>query len=308
MKKTSFILLNDSFIESSVEDLKLSANDRAFQFGDGVYEVIRIYQGKFHLLDEHIERLYRSLELIQLEISYTDNQFKEKLVELVHKNQFEDDGFVYLHISRGVANRQHHYPTGTNPTIMAYVREAKRPHDEMNNGGSVLLYPDNRWLQCNIKSLNLLANAQAKQKANEGNHVEAIFYREPIINTVNPLHAEPTENAFITEGSSSNLFMIKDGIIYTHQANHLILNGIVRQRVIKLAKQLGFLVEEKQFTIDELKQADEVFITSTTKEMIPVTSLHDFKGNQIHFEIGKVVQQLQDKLNEEIEHIHTIKL
>src|SRR5699024_1279583 len=186
--------------------------DRGYQFGDGVYEVIAIYNGKLFLFDEHMERLERSAKEIQLTLPCSASELKQKVIELVDRNKLQD-GVVYLQISRGVATRWHAYPDKeTESVLVAYTIEEKTMTEEEDHGAKAILTPDIRWLRCDIKALNLLPNAMAKQKAIEAGAVEAILHRE--------------DN--VTEASSSNVFIVKNNKVLTHPANNLILNGITR--------------------------------------------------------------------------------
>ncbi|MCF6094182.1 D-amino-acid transaminase [Microaerobacter geothermalis] len=250
------ILYQDRFMER--DELHIDVEDRGYQFGDGVYEVIRIYNGVPFLMTEHLERLERSAKAIKMSLPYSLHELDLKLKELVSNNQLID-GIIYLQITRGVAPRIHQFPQGIEPVLTAYVRELPRPLAQMANGGKAILVEDIRWLRCDIKSLNLLPNVLAKQEAVEAKAIEAIQHR----------------NGTITEGSASNVFIVKKGTIYTHPANHYILNGITRQFVFQLAGELGLPIAEKAYTKEELLTADEIFFTSTTAEVSPIVTVDD---------------------------------
>jgi D-alanine transaminase len=250
------ILFNDRIIErENVIDIE----DRGYQFGDGVYEVIGVYGGKMFMLDEHMERLKRSADEIQLKIPLIINDLKNKLRELVLINNLEE-GIIYLQITRGVAPRWHTFPDETvSPVTIAYVRSLKRMTDLEKNGVSAILTEDIRWLRCDIKTLNLLPNVLSKQKAVENSAFEAIMHRKNIV----------------TEASSSNVFIVKNEELFTHPANNFILNGITRKKVIQLCEELNLKVNEETFTVDTLLQADEVFITATKLDIIPVVKVNN---------------------------------
>ena len=251
------MLYNDSLID--IDEAKLSINDRGFQFGDGIYEVIKIYDGSMFTATEHIDRLYRSADEIRLVIPYTKDVLHKMLYDLVEENELVT-GHIYLQITRGVAPRNHAFPTNsTMPTFIAYTQEAKRPFNNHQFGVSAIFVEDIRWLRCDIKSLNLLGNVLAKQKAHKSHCYEAIQHRGEIV----------------TEGSSSNIYGIKDGILYTHPVNNYILNGITRQVVMECCKEIELTVVEEAFTKEQALQMDEVFLSSTTSEITPIIKIDD---------------------------------
>lgn len=239
------------------EDLKISVDDRGYYFGDGVYEVIKVYEGELFTAEEHLHRLVESAMKIKLKIPFTQQQLLDIVRKLVHDNQI-GTGHVYMQVTRGAAPRIHQFPDPTvAPVVVAYAVNNPRPVKAMGNGVAVKSVEDVRWLRCDIKSLNLLGNVMAKQEAFEAGCSEALLHRDGIV----------------TEGSSSNLFGVKAGKIYTHPATNLILNGITRQVVLELCREQGIQVEEKSFTIDEAFEMDELFLTSTTSEVTPITSI-----------------------------------
>nr|WP_279401978.1 aminotransferase class IV [Piscibacillus salipiscarius] len=202
---------------------------------------------------------------------------------MVEKNAFQDGG-IYLQISRGASPRSHPFPKNTEPTLIAYPIPVSKPAESQEHGIKVILQNDFRWLRCDIKSLNLLGNVMAKQSALDAGAKEAILYRD---------------EEHVTEGSSTNVFIIKDGVIKTHPANNYILNGITRLYIFFLAKQLDLTIKEEVFSVKELKQADEVFISSTTSEVIPVVQIDEDQVND--GKPGPIAKQL---LNAFSEHKH----
>jgi D-alanine transaminase len=241
------------------DEVAVDIEDRGYQFGDGVYEVVRILKEKSFTMDEHLERLERSAKEIQLTLPYNREELKSKLEELRSINAVKE-GIIYIQISRGVSPRTHGFPSPeVPPQLVACTKEMKRPLDFQQKGISAILTEDIRWLRCDIKSLNLLGNVLAKQKAADMNCFEAIFHR----------------GETVTEGSSTNVFLIKDGILYTHPTTNLILNGITRQKVLEISHRLELEVKEEQFSVEELLTADEVFITSTTSDIIPVIKIDE---------------------------------
>ncbi|PAD37309.1 D-amino-acid transaminase [Terribacillus sp. 7520-G] len=254
MSLYDYVLTQDGMITK--EALLYPFEERGLQFGDGVYEVIRIYQGTFDLLEEHIDRLFRSAEAIRLEVPFTKNELIASLQELAVRNDVQTDAKLYLQITRGSAPREHSFPD-VPANFYAYIEQSKRPVPLLQQGVRAVLADDIRWNLCFIKSLNLLPNILAKQTAKEKGAFEAILHKQ----------------GMVTEGSSSNVFIIKDQVLYTHPAADNILHGCVRSRVLTLASKAGLQVEETAFTTDQLLKADEVFITSTTSEIMPVIEI-----------------------------------
>ena len=238
------------------DKMNISVNDRGYAFGDGVYEVIKIYDGSLYTVQEHLERLMESAEKIRMSVPYTI----EELVEIVQKLQSDNEihvGHIYLQLTRGVAPRVHQFPDNIAPVIMGYAVENARPVKNTQQGAAMKSVEDMRWLRCDIKSLNLLGNVMAKQEAFDHNCQEALFVRDGLVR----------------EGSSSNAFGIKDGVLYTHPANNLILNGITRRVVLQLAENLAIPVEEKEFTLSQALEMDEFFYTSTNAEITPAVTI-----------------------------------
>jgi len=251
------ILLNNRIVPR--ESFTVDLEDRGFQFGDGIYEVIRIYDGVFFEWEAHLERLVWSAKELMLPLPAAINTLYQNL-QLLVKDSKITNGTVYIQVTRGTAPRFHALPEKAEPTLVAYVREMQRPLEQMKKGIKAVTAEDIRWLRVDIKSLNLLGNVLAKQKAVEQGGAEAILIRDGIV----------------TEGSSSNLFAIKDKQCFTHPANHLILNGITRQVVLRLLNDIDLTLQETSFTLDELLEMDEVFITNTGQEVCPVIQIDDF--------------------------------
>lgn len=249
-----YILMNEDMVK---RDAMMDIEDRAYQFGDGIYEVIGIYDGEPFMLDEHLERMVRSAGEIQLNLPFTIPAFKQQLLDLVDKNGIHN-GIIYLQVSRGIASREHYFPASdVSPVTIAYTREEEPLTETENNGATAVLTEDIRWLRCDIKTLNLLPNVLAKQKAVENGAIEAILHRG---NTV-------------TEASASNVFIVKDGTVYTHPANNYILNGITRRKILELCRQTGMTVHEETYSVEELLGADEVFISATKLDIVPILKI-----------------------------------
>jgi D-alanine transaminase len=248
--------INGKFV--SLEDLVIPIDERGHQFGDGVYEVIRVYSGKPFMLEEHIDRLMISCQAIRLPLTHNKDDFKELIVMAIEKSQLKECN-VYLQITRGISTRQHLFPD-VPVSISMTVRPASPISQEVREKGqTAIFHEDERWANCYIKSLNLLPNILAKQTAYEAGCFEAILVRD----------------GFVTEGTSSNVFMVKDGKIYSTPLSKHILHGITRMAVKKCAERLNLEFIEKHFTPEELVVADEVFITSTTSEVMPIVKVND---------------------------------
>ncbi|MBN8200904.1 D-amino-acid transaminase [Bacillus sp. NTK034] len=276
-----YVILNGDLIERS--EAKVDIEDRGYQFGDGVYEVIRVYNGKMFTADEHLERLLESGRKIELDIPYSIGQLKQMLAEMIERNNLEL-GIVYMQFSRGTSPRNHAYPgADVAPVLTAYTRENKRPVESMRNGVKASLIEDIRWLRCDIKSLNLLGNIMAKQKAAQSGCFEAIQHRGDTV----------------TEGSSSNIAIVKDGTLYTHPATNLILNGITRRKINEICRENGIALEESAFTKADLLGADEVFMSSTSAEITPITEI---EGKPVgNGRPGPLTNKLQNLFEEAIE-------
>lgn len=260
------------------DEVTVDYNDRAFYFGDGVYEVLRIYDGEFFTADEHVDRLMRSASEIQIE-GITRKEIMDIVTELKDRNDI-DNGALYIQLSRGIEKRNHAYPIGINPVVLAYINSSNRPLDQMEKGVSAITSEDYRWLKCHVKSLNLLPNVMEKERAVRLGAHETIMHREGIV----------------TEGSSTNIFLVKNGVMKTHPADNLILNGITRLEVLKIADELGIESEETPFSVEELKEADEAMITSTTQEITPVVKVDDSViANGVTGEITARLQKVFDK-------------
>lgn len=272
---------------TSKESLNISIDDRGYYFGDGVYEVIKVYNGELYTAKEHIARLFQSALKIKMTIPYSEQQLIDIAMELVKINEI-DTGHIYMQVTRGASPRMHHFPDlGVPAVVTGYAVVNPRPLTNLEKGIATITVEDVRWLRCDIKSLNLLGNVLAKQEAQEANCAEAIFVRD----------------GAVMEGSSSNVFGIKDGVVYTHPATNLILNGITRQVVLKLCKEMGISVVEKPFSPQEAFSMDEFIITSTTAEVTPVVKID---GKEIGSGTpGPVTKKLQEAFARQIPNVVT---
>ena len=250
------VYLNGEFLPAS--KAKVSALDRGFIFGDGVYEVIPAYGGRLFRLDDHLQRLNNSLEAIRLDNPLTAAKWSEILNDLVTRNG-DGDQSVYLQVTRGVAARDHVFPADSTPTVFAMSNPLTPPPREwLENGIKAISVDDFRWKYCHIKAITLLPNILMRQQALEAGAQEAI-----LINN----------DGIVTEGAASNVFIVKDGLLMTPPVEVSLLPGITRVLILELAAQHGIPYAEATFGLSDLQSADEIWISSSTKEIVPVTEL-----------------------------------
>lgn len=280
--ENSYVLYHDQIIKSG--SIPVDPEDRGYLFGDGIYEVVFVYNSKPFGFDEHFERFEQSAQKLELSMPYDISTFKHLTDELIVKNNVVN-GMVYIQMTRGVAPRNHLYERNMQSVVTGFAKSVSLDSiaASQSRGIQTYLTEDIRWLRCDIKSLNLLGNVMAKRKAADYDCQEAIQHRD----------------GTITEGSSSNVFIVKDGTLKTHPATNLILNGITRQLVLKIAEDIGVPVAEEAFSVEELVNADEVFITSTTMEVTPVVKLLGMKDQT--YQIGPVTTKLQKNFKQVIE-------
>lgn len=274
------VLLNGRFVDE--QDANVPYNDRGYNFGDGIYEYIRVYDGTLFTVKEHFERFLRSASELNIDLEETVESLTEIVQSLINENGVENGG-VYIQVTRGASPRDHAFPgPDVKPQMMAFSKSYDRPYEKLENGINAVTVEDIRWLRCDIKSLNLLGNVLAKEYAVKYNADEAIQHR----------------GETVTEGASSNAYAIKDGVIYTHPTDNFILNGITRQVIKKVADEAGIPFKEETFTVDFLKQADEVIVSSTSIEVMPVIKLDgEAVGNG---EVGPITRQLQKGFEQKI--------
>ncbi|PTE68980.1 D-amino-acid transaminase [Staphylococcus devriesei] len=275
------VFINGEFINQ--EDAKVSYEDRGYVFGDGIYEYIRAYDGKLFTVTEHFERFIRSAGELQIDLGYTVEELIDIVRQLLEVNEIKSGG-VYIQATRGVAPREHSFPTPeVKPVLMAFAKSYDRPYEDLKNGINAVTVEDIRWLRCDIKSLNLLGNVLAKEYAVKYNASEAIQHR----------------GETVTEGASSNVYAIKDGKIYTHPVNNYILNGITRKVIKWISEDYELPFIEETFDIEFLKNADEIIISSTSAEVMPVIKLDGETvgdGN-----VGPITRKLQEGFDKYIE-------
>ncbi len=275
------VYLNGAYVNS--EDAKVSVGDRGFVFGDGVYEVTRVVNGKFFREKEHLARLREGLA--GLKIHVTDSLYDEIPVisrELIKRNNHtEGEAAVYLQITRGSAcPRTHTFPDPpVEPTV--YLSSSPfTPHTKLHQTGvDAITVSDIRWTRCNLKTVNLLPNTLAKQQAKDAGVNSAIMIRDGVV----------------TESPNANIFGVKDGALYTFPATNYILNGITRQAVLEVAEELSIPVHFNPIRLDELFDIDELFFSGTTTDIQPVTVID---GKPIGSgKPGPVVKAIQEGYN-----------
>lgn len=238
-------------------DAVIPVDERGHQFGDGVYEVTRIYEGKPFMMREHVERLVKSAESIRMDLGMTVEEVESLMMEAVERSG-EKNCDVYIQITRGIAKRGHLFPKDIKPSITMTVRPMEViAMEERLAGKTAIFHEDERWKNCYIKSLNLLPNILAKQVANDAGAYEAILIRD----------------GYVTEGTSSNIFIVQNGELVTRPLSNYILAGITRMRVEQLAEQLNIPFVEREFTKEDVLEAEEVFMTSTTNEVLPLVEI-----------------------------------
>jgi len=266
------------------EEIKINPDDRGFLFADGVYEVVRWYKGFFYDMDSHVTRLKRSLR--ELKINWPDaDMFQLIALDLIKQNKLEEsDAMVYLQVTRGVAKRNHSFPSPeTAPTSYAYVWRFKPDLLSKENGIKVMLKEEIRWSRCDIKSIALLPNTLSFQEAYENGMKECIFVR----------------NGLITEGSHSNIFFVSDGTVYTHPESNNILSGITRKNIIRIASESDIKVSEEAVPESRIRSCSEAFIANTSSEVTPVLEIGGITiGEGVP---GPVTRLLREKFDTEIE-------
>lgn len=231
---------------------RVSVEDRGFQFGDGVYEVVRIYRGKAFRLDKHLARLEQSVKGIEIPLPEPPAKIAEICKTLL---QGVEEGQIYLQVTRGTAPRVHAFPAEIRPTFVAYSRPVT-PHatDRVYTLKTVV---DDRWGRCHLKTICLLANIIGKQRAIEAKCDEGLFVREGVV----------------TEGTSSNAFFVRDGALITHPSDNRILNGVTREAVLEIARQQGVRTRFQAVPLTEAMSAQEAFVTGTLTEIMPAVSI-----------------------------------
>jgi D-alanine transaminase len=253
VSETAFI--NGRFLPLAQASVPIE--DRGFQFGDGVYEVIRTYRGRPFKLEAHLARLHRSADAINLHQPYAFEQWRDYIAEGLRLAAFPE-AKIYIQITRGQAPRDHAYPPDLEPTIVMTVRELRPLAAAVQTAGvDAMTVDDVRWGRCDIKSINLLPNVLARQQAKQAGVFEAILVK----------------NGEVTEGSVSNVIIVENHTLITAPEGTRILSGVTREVVLALARQEGFEVQERYPSKAQLYAASEVFLTGTTVEVLSVVRI-----------------------------------
>lgn len=278
-KMTELIWVNGKI--SRISEATQSYEDRGSQFADGVYEVVRVYRGRPFTLTEHLERLMRSAAGIRLRCPYTVEQLSKEIRDVVAQSGMQE-GMIYLQLTRGVAPRNHVFPADLTPTLYFYVRQLPSVLPPgVASGVKLMTVEDERWKRCWIKSIALLPNVLAKNLAIEAGADEAVF----------------VEDDRISECSASNLFVVGRGIVMTAPVGPKVLPGITRQVIFDLCSEMGIPVLERYPTEYECRCGEELFITSTTRELAWVSH---WNGTQIHSTPGEMTMRIHRAYQERV--------
>ena len=253
--KRDAVFLNGEFLP--LEEARVPVLDRGFIFGDGVYELVPVYSRVAFRLDEHLARLERSLGEAKIRNPYSRERWRELVYRLVDAQSFDDQG-VYFQVTRGVAKRDHAFPRDAQPTVFMMCNPlVNPPRAQIEAGGAAVSAQDNRWLRCDIKSISLLGNVLARQISASVDAAETILFRD----------------GKLTEASASNVFVVKRGMIVSPPKSHLILPGITYDVVTELARTNRLPLEFRDVPEAEVRAADEIWVTSSSKEVLAIVSL-----------------------------------
>lgn len=252
MTKNKKVFLNGEYLPEN--KAQVSVMDRGFLFGDGIYEVIPVYQGCLFRFEEHLERLENSLKLTRIDNPYSRQEWRDIMLPLIDDTK---DQYIYFQVTRGAAEkRDHAFPVDVKPTVFMMCNDIA-PFKNKEKGVKAISVEDTRWSLCNIKAITLLGNVLLRQQAVEHDCAEAILVRE----------------GYITEGSASNVFAVIDGILITPPKNNFILPGITRDVILELASANNIPFAEDVISLDALRTASEIWFASSTREILPVVKL-----------------------------------
>ena len=249
------IYLNGKFMP--IEQAMVPVLDRGFIFGDGVYELVPVYSRVPFRLDEHLTRLERSLEAVRIRNPHSRAEWRAIITKLIAAQAFEDQG-VYFQVTRGVAKRDHAFPQGVEPTVFIMSNPLVNPPRELvERGAEALSAPDYRWQKCDIKSTSLIGNVLLRQVSADAGAAETILFRD----------------GRLTEASASNVFIVRGGTIMSPPKSNLILAGITYDVVLELAQAAGLALEIRELAEAEVRAADEIWVTSSSKEVLAIVRL-----------------------------------
>jgi D-alanine transaminase len=249
------VYLNGAFLP--ISEAKVSVLDRGFIYGDGVYEVVPVYGREPYRLAQHLARLQRSLEGIRLQNPHRDTEWESIIRELIARQPFDDQG-VYFQVTRGVAKRDHAFPKDTAPTVFMMSNPLPLPsREQVDNGVAVVTADDERWLRCDLKTISLLGNVLARQFAVDHSAIETVMFRD----------------GYLTEASASNVLIVSEGMIVAPPKDNMILPGITYDATLDLAREGRLPLEVRPVSRAETLAADEMWISSSTKEVLAVTTV-----------------------------------
>ena len=249
------VFLNGRFMP--IEDAHVPVLDRGFIFGDGVYELIPVYSRVPFRMDEHLARLERSLAAVRIRNPYSRAEWRDIILQLVAKQAFEDQG-VYFQVTRGVARRDHSFPKDAVPTVFVMSNPLVNPPRELvERGAAAVSAVDDRWHHCDIKSISLIGNCLLRQVSADAGAVETILFRD----------------GKLTEASASNVFVVKGGVILSPSKSNLILPGITYDVIAEIAQAAGLPLEYRDIGESEVRGADEIWVTSSSKEVLAIVTL-----------------------------------
>ncbi len=261
-----------------INEMMIPANDRGFYFGDGIYEVAMVFGHKIFALQDHLDRMESSAAKVKIDLPYTKEEIGDLLTQLSQKVESSCQ-FLYWQVTRGTSPRNHLFPEGVSSNLYVYSKPWKGV--EMSDSYKIKTVADTRFLHCDIKTINLLPNVIAAQTAKEAGCQEAVFVRD----------------GFVTEGAHSNASIIKDGVFITHPLDNLILPGTERKHMLRYCKELKIPVEERAFTVEEMLEADEIIMSSTSH---PSMRVMEIDGQAAGMKDKDLVQKLRDRYMEEI--------
>ena len=277
------VFLNGDFLPA--DEAKVPVLDRGFIFGDGVYELVPVYSRVPFRLDEHLARLERSLAAVGIRNPYTREQWRGFIAGMIERQGFEDQA-VYFQVTRGVARRDHAFPKSGTPTVFMMSNPLVPPPARLvENGAAAITARDNRWLRCDIKSISLIGNVLLRQLSAEAEAVETILFRD----------------GRLTEASASNVFIVKRGVIVSPPKSELILPGITYDVVVELARDAGLPLELREVTEAEVRSADEIWVSSSSKEVLAIVTLDgarvgDGKPGPVFMRMYRLYQDFKAKV------------
>jgi D-alanine transaminase len=279
------VFLNGKFMP--VEEARVPVLDRGFIFGDGVYELVPVYSRVPFRMDEHLARLERSLAAVRIRNPYSRAEWRDILLEVIRKQPFEDQG-VYFQVTRGVAKRDHAFPKDGNVTPTVFIMSnplVSPPKALVESGATAVTAVDDRWLHCDIKSISLIGNCLLRQVSADAGAVETILLRA----------------GQLTEASASNVFVVRQGVILSPPKSNLILPGITYDVIVELAQGAALPFEFRAVSEAELRGADEVWVTSSSKDVLAITTLDgkpvgNGKPGPVFHAMYKLYQEFKQKV------------